>query len=173
MTDTEPDTSDGQTESDDKTDSSLPVQRRTYLTALAAGAVAAGETAAQPDQAGQTDVETQNGDRPFSYGWGNGNLGYGHGPYGGSELPPIATNLPPRNIDPQKDNLYRDIRGESWRPGVSDADGLDILDVQALFNNLDNPDLQDNSALFNFAGVNPNEVSVLDVQALFNDIGNQ
>jgi hypothetical protein len=56
---------------------------------------------------------------------------------------------------------------------LNDVDGngeFNILDVQVLFNNLDNPELQANAASFAFGGDAPGEVTVLDVQGLFNQL---
>ena len=72
--------------------------------------------------------------------------------------PPIVGNNVPR--DPDGDGNYESVRGGEFT----------ILDVQALFAHLDNPDLQNNAAQFNFYGNNPNEVSILDVQALFDKL---
>ena len=145
--------------------SSLPVARRTYLTALAAGAAATGEAAADStDESVEPSEGADSTDRPFHYGWSltaseagaQRKMGYGDGPYGGGPVPPIETALPPRDID--GDGKYEDVRGNG---------DLSILDVQELFKNLDNPDLQANSELFNFQGDSPDEVGILDVQALY------
>ena len=47
-----------------------------------------------------------------------------------------------------------------------------ILDVQALFNNLDNPAVQNNAELYRFqqSGQDGRDVNILDVQALFNKL---
>jgi len=71
------------------------------------------------------------------------------------ELPTFAEGPP---ADNDGDGLYEDVRGNG---------DLSILDVQELFKNLDNPDLQANSELFNFQGDSPDEVGILDVQALY------
>jgi hypothetical protein len=73
--------------------------------------------------------------------------------------PPIVEGKPPKN--PAGDGLYRRVRG---------GDRFTILDVQALFNNLDNPTLQEYAGAFNFSRSDPDEVNILDVQALFNDL---
>ena len=73
--------------------------------------------------------------------------------------PPIVGDAQPKN--PAGDGLYRHVRGE---------DEFTILDVQALFNNLDNPTLQEYAGAFNFSGTRPDEVTILDVQALFNEL---
>jgi subtilisin family serine protease len=77
----------------------------------------------------------------------------------GSTLPPVVGTTPP--ADPDGDGLYGDVRGDG---------GVTVLDVQALFNNLDSPAVQTNADAFAFAGVDTSQVSVLDVQALFNDL---
>jgi PKD repeat protein len=64
--------------------------------------------------------------------------------------------VPPRDLD--GDSLHEDVRGDGR---------VDIFDVQALFANMDSPDVQDNAAAFNFSETDPNEVTVADVQALF------
>jgi predicted acyl esterase len=73
--------------------------------------------------------------------------------------PPIVAGREPAN--PTGDGLYRRVRGENR---------FTILDVQALFDNLDNPTLQKYSAAFNFSESDPGEVTVADVQALFDDL---
>jgi PKD repeat protein len=73
--------------------------------------------------------------------------------------PPAILENPPK--DPNDDGLYEDVRGDGT---------VDIFDVQALFRNLDNPDVQNNSELFNFQGGNPDKVTIFDVQSLFRRI---
>ena len=75
------------------------------------------------------------------------------------KLPAIAGDRPPKDLD--RDGLYENVRGDGE---------ADIFDVQALFANLDNEALQNNAALFNFQGENPDEVTIFDVQTLFNDL---
>jgi V8-like Glu-specific endopeptidase len=72
--------------------------------------------------------------------------------------PAIIGNAVPQ--DPDGDGVYEDIRGDGT---------VDVLDVQALFNNLNNPLVQQNARYFDFPG-GRTTVTVLDVQALFNDI---
>jgi hypothetical protein len=62
--------------------------------------------------------------------------------------------------DTTGDGLLNDVRGD---------DTFNILDVQTLFNNLNNPVVQNNAAAFKFSGLG-GEVSVIDVQGLFNDL---
>jgi PKD repeat protein len=77
---------------------------------------------------------------------------------GGVDLPPIAPGGdPPKDND--GDGLYEAVRG---------GNSASVLDVQTLFSNLNNPDIQNNSAKFNFSGLNENEVTIIDVQQLFN-----
>ena len=71
------------------------------------------------------------------------------------ELPTFAEGPP---ADNDGDGLYEDVRGNG---------DLSILDVQELFKNMDNPELQAHSELFNFQGDDPDEVGILDVQALY------
>ena len=73
-------------------------------------------------------------------------------------VPALVGDRVPKDLD--GDGLYEAIRGGTE---------LTVLDVQALFNNLDNPAVQENSVLFNFSGLG-SEVTVLDVQALFNGV---
>jgi hypothetical protein len=73
--------------------------------------------------------------------------------------PPVIGTKPPRDSD--NDGLYEDVRG--------DVD-FNILDVQALFNNLDNPTVQNNPELFKFQEGGSDKVTILDVQALFNEL---
>jgi hypothetical protein len=80
---------------------------------------------------------------------------------GGLPIPePLRPELPGPPQDSDGDGLYENVRGESGDPTARD--------VQELFNNLDNPEVQNNSEVFNFQGNDPNKVSILDVQALFN-----
>ncbi len=76
------------------------------------------------------------------------------------DLPTLAEG-PPRPLN--DDGLYHDVRGDGE---------VTLTDVQTLYENLDNPALQDNAWAYNFSGVDPGEVSILDVQALFNDMQN-
>lgn len=61
------------------------------------------------------------------------------------------------------DNCYDLVSG--------DGSTVDILDVQTLFANLDNPDVQNNSVAYNFSGSDRERVTVFDVQALYNRVG--
>lgn len=75
-------------------------------------------------------------------------------------VPPLGDGLnPPRDRD--GDGLFEDVTGDGE---------LGIQDVQALFDNLSNPDVQENAAKFNFSGTDGSRVTVFDVQALFNRI---
>lgn len=74
--------------------------------------------------------------------------------------PQFVETGPPQDLT--GDGLYEDIRGDGQ---------VSVLDVQTLFNHIERPDVQDNAALFNFAGNNQNEVSILDVQDLFGRVG--
>ena len=74
-----------------------------------------------------------------------------------SPLPRLTSNPV---ADPNGDGLYEDIRGDG---------SVNVLDVQTLFNNLDDVTLQSNAEKFDFSGTG-GEVTVIDVQALFNMI---
>ena len=75
-------------------------------------------------------------------------------------VPPVADQFdPPQDLD--GDGLYEDIRG-TGDPSVAD--------VQALFENLHSPRVQENAEAFNFSGTTPDRVTVFDVQALFTRI---
>jgi len=50
------------------------------------------------------------------------------------------------------------------------GDGFDIVDVQTLFDNLDDTDVQANADLFDFAGLDDERVSIFDVQGLFTEL---
>jgi hypothetical protein len=76
-----------------------------------------------------------------------------------STLPTLGRN-PPRDVD--GDGLFEDVRGDNE---------FNILDVQALFNNLNNPNLQNNAEAFKFQeSSGSDDVTILDVQALFNEL---
>jgi len=66
-------------------------------------------------------------------------------------------------MDLDGDGLYEAVRGK---------DEFTILDIQTLFNNLENPDLQEYSEAYNFQGGSPDEVTILDVQGQFNKLEN-
>jgi hypothetical protein len=73
------------------------------------------------------------------------------------ELPTLERN-PPRDRD--DDGLYEDVDGNG---------AIEILDVQALFNNLDSAVVQNNRAAFKFQP-RVDELTILDVQGLFNEL---
>jgi hypothetical protein len=77
-------------------------------------------------------------------------------------VPPIVNGRPPRDLD--GDDTYENVLGDGT---------FDILDVQALFANLDNPTVQNHPWAFDFSGVKPDEVTITDVQALFNKLQGQ
>ncbi len=76
--------------------------------------------------------------------------------------PQIADEFegPPTDLG-MTDGLYRDLTGDGE---------LTIADVQALFDNLGEPEVQDHSAVYNFSRTNPDRVTVFDVQALFTEL---
>ena len=74
-------------------------------------------------------------------------------------IPPLTAEFS-RPDDPNTAGLYEDVNGD----GV-----VDVADVQALFDNLDNPVVQDNPEAFDFSGTG-GSVTIFDVQALFNRV---
>jgi subtilisin family serine protease len=72
--------------------------------------------------------------------------------------PPVVSTFP------------EDIDGDGDYENIRSTDAFNILDVQALFNNLDTPAVQNNAGAYDFSGTDPTEVTVLDVQALFNEL---
>jgi len=72
-------------------------------------------------------------------------------------LPTLERNQP---RDRDGDGLYEDVDGDG---------GLDILDVQALFNNLNSNAVQNNRGAFKFQP-RVEELTILDVQGLFNEL---
>lgn len=72
---------------------------------------------------------------------------------------PLASGVTPQDLN--GDGLHRDVTGDGQ---------LSIADVQALFEAMDNPAIQDHAPAFNFAGVEPERVTIFDVQALFTDL---
>ncbi len=67
-------------------------------------------------------------------------------------------------------NPATDTNGDGNFDDVDGDGNADIVDVQALFDSLDNGELQSGAELFDFAGLSDNRVSVFDVQALFNEV---
>jgi hypothetical protein len=73
------------------------------------------------------------------------------------EGPPPITGDPPQ--DPDGDGEYEDVNGDG---------SVDVVDVQALFANLDDPAVRNNPGAFDFNG--DGQVDVVDVQRLFNEL---
>jgi hypothetical protein len=65
-------------------------------------------------------------------------------------------------------NVARDTTGDGLLNDVRGEGDFNILDIQSLFNNLGNSDVQNNASFFDFSSASaPGVVSELDVQALF------
>jgi len=64
-------------------------------------------------------------------------------------------------------NPATDTTGDGLLNDVTGDGEFTRADVEALANNLDNPAVQDNAELFDFAGIDDSEVTSHDVQALF------
>ena len=73
----------------------------------------------------------------------------------GGVLPALAER-PPMDLD--GDGLHQDVRGDGE---------VGVFDVQTLFENMDDPAVQENAELFDFQGESPDAVTIFDVQALF------
>jgi len=73
--------------------------------------------------------------------------------------PPPLPGFSREPQDPDGDGRYERVRG---------ADKFTILDVQALFNNLDSDAVQNNPEFYSFQEGDRRSVTILDVQALFN-----
>ncbi len=75
------------------------------------------------------------------------------------------------SVDPTgNDNPATDTTGDGLLDDLTGDGSLTIVDVQALFDALDNPAITDNPERFQFAGLDSETVSIFDVQALFNQI---
>lgn len=74
-----------------------------------------------------------------------------------AQPPAIVGDTPPKRSG--IDNRWDIITGQGSCPS--------ILDVQTLFSNLDNPDIQNNVEAFNFSASQSDRVTVFDVQALY------
>jgi hypothetical protein len=75
------------------------------------------------------------------------------------ESPPPVGEFENAPTDPDEDGLYEDINGDGT---------FDIVDVQALFANLNDDAIQNNPDAFDFNG--DGQVDVVDVQRLFNEL---
>jgi|AntRauTorcE11897_2_1112592.scaffolds.fasta_scaffold00010_123 PKD repeat protein len=80
----------------------------------------------------------------------------------GTEGPPSVGDFENVPTDPDDDGLYEDVNGDGQ---------FDIVDVQALFANLDDETVEDNSDKFNFNG--DETLDVVDVQKLFTEVPDQ
>ena len=80
-----------------------------------------------------------------------------------------TVELAPPQLDPEFPGPPKDLDGDGLYEAVRGNNELTILDVQTLFNRLDDPTLQNNAEFFKFQeSGNTDEVTILDVQALFN-----
>lgn len=75
------------------------------------------------------------------------------------DLPVVVGDSPPKDLD--GDGLYEDVNGDG---------SANVVDVQALHQNLASYPVQDHSEAFNFSGEDPNQVTEADVQALYEKV---
>ena len=74
--------------------------------------------------------------------------------------PPLpGMDTPPQDLE--NDGLFEDLNGDG---------SVTIADVQLLFSNLDEPEVQDNAEFYNFSGLDDSRVTIFDVQGLFTRI---
>lgn len=142
---------------------SLPVERRTYLRSLAAGAAvsggAAGSTAAEESASSSEDTgPSQTG---CNGGVGYGCVPYGLGRYGGGPpaLPGIDT--PPRDLSTTPQGTFEDLDGDNQ---------ADIFDVQALYAHRNDPIVSDYYAVYDFDNSQDGGLDILDIQGLFDTL---
>ena len=84
-----------------------------------------------------------------------------------------TVELAPPKLSPGLPGPPKDLDGDGKYEAVRGNDEVNILDVQTLFNNLDNQTMQQEYAeFFKFQDGGSSEVTILDVQALFNKINN-
>ncbi|WP_435074550.1 CARDB domain-containing protein [Halorubrum sp. HHNYT27] len=76
-----------------------------------------------------------------------------------AEGPPSVGDFEQPPTDPDDDGLYEDVNGDGQ---------FDIVDVQALFANLDDETVEDNPDMFDFNG--DETLDVVDVQKLFTEV---
>lgn len=139
--------------------SSLPVERRTYLRSIAAGAAISGGTAGgaaateEPASASEDSGPAQTG---CNGGVGYGCVPYGLGRYGGG--PPALPGIDTPPTDQDNDGKFEDLDGD----GQSD-----IFDVQALYAHRNDPIVSDYYAVYDFDRSQDGGLDILDIQGLF------
>ena len=139
----------------------LPLERRTYLLSLAAGAGAAGGAAGGTTATGSVSQKTESV-HEYEDSW----VGYGRGPYGtglyGDTAPPALPNQDSLPTDKDGDGLFEDVDGD---------DQFTIFDVQTFFNQFESDEAQRYAPFYDFN--NDGEVSIFDVQGIFNRLQEQ
>ena len=75
-----------------------------------------------------------------------------------SEVEPISDEFETPTA-PNEEGVYEDVTGDG---------NVTVVDVQALFDNLDSEEVQANAWAFDFTGTNAETVTIFDVQTLFN-----
>lgn len=148
----------------------LPLQRRTYLRSLSAGAVvsgsAAGATATtEQDEANDDADSAQTGSCDGGVGFGC--VPYGWGRYGGGPPALPGFDTPPRDGD--GDGNFEDLDGDGQ---------FDIFDVQTLYAHRNNQERTDASGnpvrviddyydVYDYQATGSQEVNILNVQGIF------
>lgn len=137
----------------------LPIERRTYLLTLAAGASAtggaAGGAAAASSQSQEDEVSQTR--QHFEDSW----VGYGNGEYGkglyGDVGPPSLPGIDAQPTDIDGDGLFENVDG---------SEEFSIVDVQTFFDNMNSETVQRYPEFFDYN--EDEEIDIFDVQALFN-----
>lgn len=70
-------------------------------------------------------------------------------------------------------NSARDTTGDGLLNDINGDNTVTVADVQLLFQNLNEPIVQDNYEFFRFAGLSSERVSVFDLQALFSSLSDE
>ncbi|ERH10235.1 MAG: hypothetical protein J07HX64_02007 [halophilic archaeon J07HX64] len=150
---------------DGERDALLPLERRTYLMSLAAGASATGGAAGGTAAASDGTVEQENTaeKQNLEDTW----VGYGRGEYGSGlygDVGPPAISSGPLPTDPDNDGLFENVNGDGE---------FSIFDVQTFFQNFEKEEVQRYAPFYNFSGDDDIDVTIFDVQSLFVKLANR
>jgi len=151
-------------EQDGERETLLPLERRTYLMSLAAGASAAGGAtggAAASDGTVEQEetAETQDlGDTWVGYGRGE----YGSGLYGDVGPPTLSSG----------EGLPKDLDGDGFFEDIDGDGDFTIFDVQTFFTRFKSQEIRRYAPFYNFDESNNSEVTIFDVQSMFIKLAN-